>query len=171
MLKHIKEYRWEIFATVIGIILINIMVAVGALWYDDYKEKIYINQDVAVTTFRSSVSVPDFVRGENPFVIYKPTVLRDFIGDFRVEVTDRHTLDVMCHGSESGIKYRIGKTPPPEVAKFDWYVGRTVSGIACSQTLKPGEYFLKTTYTINNPAYPDIYYITDSNFFTIKERQ
>jgi len=150
-------------STLSSIALGLLLAAVAWLSYisavHEYRKNIPVS-----SIFTAAVQVPNFPAGENPHVIYNRVIYQDFIGSFSVEVKRIKDSATLCIGSISGLKYSVDESFDEELATLDWYIGKK-----CSANLKPGNYFLETTYTINvsEVDYPRKYLTTTSNIFSV----
>lgn len=136
----------------------------GAIWFGWLAVDRWLKYEIPVEAiFVAKVSVPDYVVGGNPVVVYSRDIKRDFIGAFSVEVKDLRRV-TKCSGTASGIKYEQAETLDPTGKTLDWYIGTR-----CAGALPIGAYFLETTYTIQVEGLPVKYLTTTSNIFTVTE--
>ncbi len=111
-----------------------------------------------------SVSVPDFIEGDNPLIVYDRQIKKTFYGYWNVEV---HSLlgsseFTVCTGSGQN-KYEPKESLPKVGVKLDWYLGKECH-------LPSGQYVLQTNWEIHADGYPPKFATFTSNIFRIAPR-
>ena len=108
-----------------------------------------------------SVSVPNFIEGDNPLIVYDRLVKKQFMGFWNVEV---HMLAgatdyAYCTGSGSA-KYETKEQLPKIGVTLEWFIGKDCH-------LPPGQWILQTNWEIHADGYPPKFLTFNSNSFNI----
>lgn len=108
-----------------------------------------------------NISVPDFVKGEDPAVIYDREVKQPFSGTWNVEV---HPVSAavdypVCTGSGTNL-YKPNEALPEKGVTLSWLVGRVCN-------LSEGQYNLEVNYELRPRGYPAKQYSATSNIFRV----
>lgn len=155
-----KESRWKLHRS--DFLAVLIAMAMGAGWYSYNNAS---KRDAPATDWFSvrNISVPDFVEGEDPIIIYDRDIKKSFNATWSVEVhgATASTNYPICTGSGNN-KYQPGETLPEQGVRLSWFVGR----IECVH-VPPGKYNLEINYEIRPPGYPTKIYTATSNIFTV----
>lgn len=111
------------------------------------------------------ISVPDFVQGDDPPVIYNRQILKPFYGDWSVEIhgTNESTDYAICAGSGSAY-YEPKENLPDTGVSMSWFFGYE-AWKGCS--LNDGQYVLQTHWKIRPIGYPEKEYSMTSNIFRV----
>lgn len=137
---------------------IAIVVSAGAFFWQ--KERL---REVPAETFFEvkSVSVPDFIEGDNPLIIYDRHAKKTFFGYWNVEVhkLGEATDYAYCSGSGSA-KYEIKEQLPKIGVTLEWFIGKDCK-------LPPGQWILQTNWEIHAEGYPPKFLTFNSNLFNI----
>ncbi len=113
----------------------------------------------------SNISIPDFILGEDPLVVYDRTIRRPFNGTWSSEIKPLNgasdLLPTVCTGS--GIAhYEAGEQLDPSVVTFSWLTGTK----GCPT--KPGRYMGIFNYEVRpDNGYPQKTLTTFTNIFTV----
>ena len=138
-------------------VLLAFLVWFGSIYaYDSYKSAIPVSD-----FFIAKVEIPDMKVGENPIIVYDRKIKKNFIGTFHAEIKSVENIITVCAGSVSGIKYDTTDKLDPSKVTLEWFLGKTCN-------LSPGQYFIETTWTINNENWPTKYYTNTSNIFEVE---
>lgn len=109
------------------------------------------------------VTVPDHVTGENPRIVYRRSVFKNFRADWIVEVIpvtggEEYVRYSVCTGSGTN-EYMEGSAAG-QTRTLLWYLGQ-------SCLLAPGRYFLSTRWDVmNGPTIRN-----ESNVFTVRPKE
>ena len=139
-------------------------------WQQSAYETRQTEHDLALSTTPAQdffevrhVSVPPFIQGDDPLIVYDRIIKKDFFGTWNVEVhgiaTDG-TEFLVCSGSG------VNKYEPKETAlkigfRFSQYVGNK----DCN--LQPGQYVLQSNWEIRAEGYPEKQESNTSNLFKV----
>jgi len=138
-------------------VLLAFLVWFGSIYaYDSYKSTI-----PASDFFTAKVEVPDMKVGDNSIIVYDREIKKDFIGTFHAEIKSVENIITVCDGDGSGIKYDSSDKLDPSKVTLEWFIGKKCN-------LLPGQYYLETTWVINNENWPTKYYTSISNIFEVK---
>lgn len=108
------------------------------------------------------VFVPDFVQGEDPFIVYDREIRQPFQATWIVEmhpVGDANDFAI-CTGSGSNYYEPKETLPDSGVKLFAFYMGKKCD-------VPPGEYILETRWTLTPAGFPAKTLQKSSNIFTI----
>lgn len=130
------------------------------LGYTAYQRQAYLATPIT-EIFIADVIVPDFKTGENPQVVYDRKIEQTFLGGFTVEVKEASTGKTVCSGGSTNLLYEKDEQLPTNTS-LTWYISDP-----CSLKLEPGQYYLDTNYVIQIEGFPNRYYTTKSNVFTV----
>lgn len=108
-----------------------------------------------------NISVPDFVKGEDPAVVYDRVISKPFSGTWNVEVHPVSAAEdyPVCTGSGTNL-YKPNETLPEKGITLSWFVGRVCD-------LPEGQYNLEVNYEIRPEGYPTKQYSATSNIFRV----
>lgn len=150
-------------------LIIAVIVSAGGIYWQQVRfQRDQTAQEAAlkatpVETFFEvkNVSVPNFIEGENPIIIYDRVIKKPFMGFWNVEA---HMIDAVtdfnyCSGSGSAL-YTVKEKLPPSGIKLDWFMGKDCH-------LPAGKWVLKTNWEIDAEGYPKKFETFTSNIFTI----
>jgi len=144
--------RVDAYAALVGAVLIAGWMA----YYSGVKEAAPATDFFVVNT----LSIPDFVEGTDPVMVYDRTIKKDFLGTFMVEIraTTATANYTVCSNSGSR-SYTVGKKLP-ETITLKWFVDRDCGLLA-------GQYVAETTWKIEAQGYPMKEYSAVSNVFRV----
>lgn len=153
---------------VLALIIAVVVSAGGIAWQQariDNARKTEIAEFKAVPSEAffevKNVSVPDFIEGENPLIVYDRQVKKTFYGAWNVEVhqVGGETDYAYCSGSGAN-KYEPKEQLPKVGVKFDWFIGKECH-------LPAGQYILQVNWEIHPDGYPPKFQTFTSNIFRV----
>lgn len=108
-----------------------------------------------------NISVPDFVKGDDPAVVYDREIRQPFSATWNVEVHPATASSdyPVCTGSGTNL-YKPNETLPENGVTLSWLVGRVCD-------LPEGQYNLEVNYEIRPAGYPAKQYSATSNIFRV----
>lgn len=109
----------------------------------------------------NNISVPDFVQGEDPAVIYDREIKKVFSGTWNVEVHGSTASNnyAVCSGSGTNL-YKPEEALPESGVTLSWLIGRICD-------LPEGQYNLEANWEIRPEGYPPKQYAATSNIFRV----
>ena len=112
-----------------------------------------------------TLSVPDFLKGENPVIAYDRVIHKSFPGTYKIEITAASERGaIVCQNSRS-VDYKAGRELPAAVT-VSWLFG-DAEWPACSSLLVEGSYIIRVAWDINEPGYPVKTYHAVGNVFRV----
>ena len=117
--------------------------------------------------FVRELMVPDFVVGENPVINYDRTILKDFPGRFKIQITEAKEKGALICVNSKDVDYIAGRQPPA-VVTFGWLFG-DAEWPACSARLVPGSYQGRVTWEIHERHRPVKELVVRMNVFNVLE--
>lgn len=144
----------------IDILAVAIAISGILFWYGHDRS---VKRDTPATDWFSvrNISVPDFIEGDDPIIIYDRDIKKPFSATWSVEAhgATASTNYAICTGSGTN-KYEPGETLPESGVKLSWFIGKECS-------LPEGAYNLEVNYEIRPAGYPPKVYTATSNIFNI----
>ena len=112
----------------------------------------------------NKIFVPDMRVGDNPVITYDRKIREKFRGFWVTEVQRRdHSGAFILECTGSGINdYDPEDFIPNNEVRWEWYVGEK-----CGR-MQPGEYRIRTTWTMRRPDWPDKQVTAYSNLFRVR---
>ncbi len=151
-----------------ALIIAVVVSAAGISWQQASYRKEQISQikilnETPTDTFFEikNVSVPNFIEGENPFIVYDRQIKKTFTGYWNVEAhmlagsTDYN----YCSGSGSAL-YTPKETLPKVGVSLEWFIGKDCH-------LTAGQWVLQANWEIHAEGYPPKFQTYTSNIFTV----
>lgn len=117
--------------------------------------------------FVRELTIPDFIRGENPVINYDRTIFKAFPGKFKVQFTEaKEGGAIICINSKD-VDYIAGRKLP-DVVTLAWLFGEA-EWSACETKLIPGSYQGRVTWEIHERNRPVKELVVRLNVFTVLE--
>jgi hypothetical protein len=109
----------------------------------------------------NNVSVPNFIEGEDPNIIYDRQVKKPFYATWNVEIhrAGEATDYAYCTGNGTNL-YTPKEQLPDAGVKLSWFVGKICN-------LPPGQYTAQTNWEIRPEGYPTKQATYSSNLFRV----
>lgn len=173
-----KDVLFNAFKSHITATLLGLIVSIISSGMYLYSLNNYYYGNSIETFFETSIEVPPFNQGEDPFIIYRKKIKENFVGDYYVEIR-RASDDVdVCEYGDSAIPYTSNKDGEILTKSLSWFLGNPKSvdingnkDYNCFTRLKPGYYYLYVQYSLkykNIPDHKKRLYDTASNIFEVK---
>jgi hypothetical protein len=141
----------------IGLFIATVVAVSSDRWAAWQNEAMPPDQFFSVKT----LSIPNFIEGEDPLISYDRDIKKEFYGDWIVSIHQVKTGEdyPICSGSGSN-HYITGETLPKVGVTLDWFIGKSCD-------LHAGQYTIQASWGIHGDSFSVKHYTHNSNIFTV----
>jgi hypothetical protein len=125
-------------------VAVTVIATAGYFTYDSYLKSYEPPESWLLV---KSLSIPDFVEGQNPTIIYDRTIRQPFTAAWSAEVHESNDKSDVPICTGSGINdYKPPQVPKPVDVTLSWFMGREC-------TLPAGQYLIEVKWDMQPKGY------------------